>query len=75
MCPVLERLCLWPFALCAAFPHSLGGRYPTDYYGQCAPPVPDTAQASLLKKGGQGGSPVAVWLLGWGRVGFQTRSP
>jgi len=21
------------------------------------------------------GSPVAIWLLGWGRVGFRTRSP
>ena len=33
LCPV----CLDPFALCQAFPDSLGGRYSTDYYGSAAP--------------------------------------
>ena len=37
---VFGRSCLWPFALYAAFPRSLGGRHPTDYYGQSAPHCP-----------------------------------
>ena len=40
MSSVLRRSCLWPFALRAAFPHSLGGRDSTDYYGQSAPRRP-----------------------------------
>ncbi len=35
--------CCWyldPFALCPAFPDSLGGRDSTDYYGSAAPDSP-----------------------------------
>ena len=48
---------------------------PTDYYGHCVPSVLDTAPASRLRRGETDGSPVAIWLLEWGRVGFRTRSP
>jgi hypothetical protein len=41
------RLCLWPFALYAAFPHALDGRYSTDYYGQSVPSVPVASQERL----------------------------
>lgn len=36
----LGRLCLWPFALCAAFPRAPDGRHSTDYYGQSVPRGP-----------------------------------
>jgi len=57
-----------------AFPCSPDGRYSIDYYDQSAPPVPGASQARLPLRGRSGGSSVAVWLLDWGRVGFQTRS-
>ena len=34
----IRPVCLDPFALCPAFPDSLGGRHATDYYGSAAPP-------------------------------------
>jgi len=64
MCPRIGRLCLWPFALCAAFPHALGGRYATDYYGQSVPSVPVAPQERLPLRGWPDGSSVAVWLRG-----------
>jgi len=40
MSHLFGRLCLWLFALCAAFPRALGGRDSTDYYSQSAPHGP-----------------------------------
>jgi hypothetical protein len=48
MFPRLDDYASDPSPLRVAFPRSLGGREPTDYSGQSAPPEPDTAQASLL---------------------------
>jgi len=48
MFPRLDDYASDPAPLRVAFPRSLGGREPTDYSGQSAPPEPDTAQASLL---------------------------
>jgi hypothetical protein len=53
----------------------LVARYCHDYYSQSAPRCPLLPKPAFLLQERQRGSPVAVWLLGWGRVGFRTRSP
>ena len=55
---LIGRLCLWPFALCAAFPGALGGRCSTDYYGQSVPRGP------LLPKPACPSSGEATWFPG-----------
>ena len=58
------------------FPAFPGWSSPHRLLWPVCPTLPDTAQASLpIHWEGQCGSPVAVWLLGWGRVGFRTRFP
>jgi hypothetical protein len=49
---VFERLCLWPFALCAAFRRSLVRRDSHDYYGQSAPRCPLLPKPVFLLPGG-----------------------
>jgi hypothetical protein len=69
------RAYLWPFALCVAFPRSLGGRDSTDYYGQSAPPWPDTAQASHLRREGSGWFPGSYLVTGMGSGWFPNTFP
>ena len=48
---IFERLCLWPFALCAAFRRSLVRRDSHDYYGQSAPRCQLLPKPAFLLRG------------------------